>query len=303
MARRLPGLPALRTFEAAGRHLSFTKAADELAVTPAAVSAQIRVLEEQIGVRLFWRTSRTVRLTQAGEILLAAAAEAFEVIGRAVERIGGAGARRTLTVSSGLSFAAKWLVPRLDRFRRLHPGIDIRLDATEQLADFTRDEVDVAVRFGPGVYPGLRVDRLFDEEVFPVCSPVLLQGAVPLHRPADLRHHTLIHEDWLGREEGIWPDWRSWLLAAGAADVDATQGFHFRQTALVIQAAIDGQGVALGTTSLVADDLASGRLVRPFDLALKGPPQFAYYLVAPRATADRPLVKAFRDWVLAETGR
>ena len=299
MAKRLPGLPSLRTFEAAARHLNFTKAADELNVTPAAVSAQIRALEDQLGVRLFWRTSRTVRLTNAGETLSQATGEALDLIARAVERIGGTGRGRTLTVSTGLSFAAKWLVPRLDRYRRLHPGIDIRLDATEQLVDFAREEVDVAVRFGPGIYPGLRSDRLFDEEVFPVCSPRLLQGAFPLHRPADLRHHTLIHEDWLGRD-GTWPDWRMWLLAAGAVEVDATQGFHFRQTALVIQAAIDGQGVALGTTSLVADDLSAGRLVRPFDLSLKGPPQFAYYLVSPRATADRPLVKAFREWVLAE---
>jgi LysR family glycine cleavage system transcriptional activator len=279
--------------------LSFTRAADELNVTPAAVSAQIRALEDQIGVRLFWRTSRTVRLTSAGETLLPAAREAFDLLGRALERISGTGRARTLSVSTGLSFAAKWLLPRLDRFRSLHPGIDIRLDATEKLADFVRDEVDVAIRFGPGIYPGLRSDRLFDEEVFPVCSPRLLRSAFPLQRPADLRHHTLLHEDWPGRD-GTWPDWRMWLLAAGASEVNPTQGIHFTQTALVIQAAINGQGVALGTTSLVADDLLAERLVRPFDLSLKGPPQFAFYLVAPRATADRPLVRAFREWVLAE---
>jgi len=299
MAKRLPGLASLRTFEAAGRHLSFTKAADELHVTPAAVSAQVRALEEQLGVRLFWRTSRTVRLTGAGETLLDAVSEALAVIARAVDRIAGADRGRTLVVSTGLSFAAKWLVPRLGRFRRLHPEVDVRLDVTDQLADFAREEADVAIRFGAGIYPGMRADRLFEDELFPVCSPELLEGAEPLRQPGDLRHHTLIHLDWQAQGE-TWPDWRMWLLAAGVEEVDATQGIHFRQTTFVIQAAVDGQGVALGSTSLVADDLAAGRLVRPFNLALKGPPQFAYRVVSPRATADRPLVKAFREWVLAE---
>jgi LysR family transcriptional regulator, glycine cleavage system transcriptional activator len=298
MAKRLPGLASLRTFEAAARHLSFTKAADELHVTPAAVSAQVRGLEEQLGVRLFWRTSRAVRLTGAGETLLQATGEALAVIARAVERIAGANRGRRLVVSTGLSFAAKWLVPRLGRFRRLQPEVDVRLSVTDQLADFARDEADVAIRFGTGVYPGLRADRLLEEELFPVCSPRLLEGARPLREPGDLRHHTLIHLDWQAQGE-TWPDWRMWLLAAGVEGVDPTQGIHFRETTLVIQAAIDGQGVALGD-SLAADDLAAGRLVRPFDLALKGPPQFAYRIVSPRATADRPLVKAFREWVLAE---
>jgi LysR family transcriptional regulator, glycine cleavage system transcriptional activator len=298
MAKRLPGLASLRTFEAAARHLSFTKAADELHVTPAAVSAQVRGLEEQLGVRLFWRTSRAVRLTGAGETLLQATGEALAVIARAVERIAGANRGRRLVVSTGLTFAAKWLVPRLGRFRRLQPEVDVRLSVTDQLADFARDEADVAIRFGTGVYPGLRADRLLEEELFPVCSPRLLEGARPLREPKDLRHHTLIHLDWQAQGE-TWPDWRMWLLAAGVEGVDPTQGIHFRETTLVIQAAIDGQGVALGD-SLAADDLAAGRLVRPFDLALKGPPQFAYHLVSPRATADRPLVKAFREWVLSE---
>ncbi len=299
MAKRLPGLASLRTFEAAARHLSFTKAADELHVTPAAVSAQVRALEEQLGVRLFWRTSRAVRLTGAGETLLGAVSEALAVIARAVERIAGTNRGRILIVSTGLSFAAKWLVPRLGRFRRLHPEVDVRLDVTDQLADFARDGADVAIRFGAGVYPGMRADRLFEEELFPVCSPALLKGAEPLRQPGDLRRYTLIHLDWQAQGE-TWPDWRMWLLAAGVEEVDPTQGIHFRQTTLVIQAAVDGQGVALGSTILVADDLAAGRLVRPFDLALKGPPQFAYRVVSPRATADRPLVKAFREWVLAE---
>lgn len=299
MTRRFPGLGPLRTFEAAARHLSFTKAADELGVTPGAVSVQIRVIEDQLGVRLFWRTSRTVRLTGAGETMLQAAREALDVMARAVERVGPAGGRHVLTVSTGLSFAAKWLVPRLGRFRREHPDVDLRLDVTERLVDLAREEVDVAVRFGSGVYPGLQTDQLFEEEVFPVCSPQLLEALKPLREPADLRHHTLIHEDWQA-QAGSWPDWASWLLAAGITDIDPSRGMRFRQVALAIQAAVEGQGVALGQTSLVGDDLAAGRLVRPFDLSLKGPARFAYYLVSPRATADRPLVKAFREWMLLE---
>src|SRR5918993_4379323 len=299
MTRRFPGLGPLRTLEAAARHLSFTKAADELGVTPGAVSVQVRAIEDALEVRLFWRTSRSVRLTGAGETVLRAAREALDVVARGVEQVGPAGGRRVLTVSVGMSFAAKWLVPRLDRFRRLHPGVDVRLDVTERLADFAREEVDVAIRFGAGVYPGTRADRLFEEELFPVCSPRLLEGERPLRRPADLRNHTLIHEDWQAQGES-WPDWATWLLAAGATDVDPGRGIRFRQTALAIQAAVEGQGVALGNTSLVGDDLAAGRLVRLFDLSLKGPARFAYYLVSPRATADRPLTKAFREWVLLE---
>ena len=303
MTRRFPGLGPLRTFEAAARHLSFTRAADELGVTPGAVSVQVRAIEDALGVRLFWRTSRSVRLTGAGETVLRAAREALDVVARAVEQVGPAGGRRVLTVSVGMSFAAKWLVPRLDRFRRLHPGVDVRLDVTERLADFAREEVDVAIRFGSGAYPGLRTDRLFEEEeVFPVCSPRLLQGEHPLRHPADLRHHTLIHEDWRAEGDGWagWPDWAMWLLAAGVEGVDPARGVRFRETALVIQAAVEGQGVALGNTSLVGDDLATGRLVRPFDLSLKGPARFAYHLVSPRAAADRPLTEAFREWVLLE---
>ncbi len=303
MTRRFPGLGPLRTFEAAARHLSFTRAAEELGVTPGAVSVQVRAIEDALGARLFWRTSRTVRLTGAGETLLQAAREALDVVARAVEQVGPAGGRRVLTVSVGMSFAAKWLVPRLDRFRRLHPGVDVRLDVTERLADFAREEVDAAIRFGSGAYPGLRADRLFEEEeVFPVCSPRLLEGEHPLRHPADLRHHTLVHEDWRAEGDGWagWPDWAMWLLAAGVEGADPARGVRFRETALVIQAAVEGQGVALGNTSLVGDDLVTGRLVRPFDLSLKGPARFAYHLVSPRAVADRPLTKAFREWVLLE---
>ncbi len=300
MSRHLPGLGALRTFEAAARHQGFTKAAAELGVTPAAVSSQIRALEDQLGVRLFFRTSRTVRPTEAGTVLLAAVGEALDIVARAVEEIRGSG-RKRIVVTATASFAAKWLVPRLDRFRALHPDAEVRIDVSDGLADVARGEADVGIRFGNGVYPGLRADQLFEELVFPVCAPRLLDGAYPLRRPDDLRHHSLLHVAWRAQGES-WPDWRMWLLAAGVEGVDATRGLHFNNTAIAVQAALAGQGVALGNTSLVADDLAAGRLVRPFELALKGPARFAYYLVTPRATAERPLVRAFRDWVLAEIG-
>jgi LysR family glycine cleavage system transcriptional activator len=296
--QRMPGLPHLRVFEAAARQLSFSRAADELGVTPAAVSSQIRTLEDQMGVSLFHRTSRAVRLTGAGQILFSGVAEAFATLARTFERLGGAGAT-TLGVTMSASFAAKWLVPRLDQFRALHPGIDLRIEVSDDVVDFAASDVQVAVRFGDGHYPGLRSDRLFEEFVFPVCSPALLAGPRPLRVPNDLRHHTLIHLDWHSRGD-TWPDWRMWLLAAGAKDVDANHGLHLSLFSLVSQAAIAGQGVALGNTSLVGDDLAAGRLVRPFDLSLKAP-TFAYYVVSPLAVAERPLVTAFRDWVLRES--
>jgi LysR family transcriptional regulator, glycine cleavage system transcriptional activator len=297
--QRLPGLSALRVFEAAARHLSFSRAAEELGVTPAAVSNQIRTLEDQMGVQLFWRTSRTVRLTAQGLTLLTGVTEAFATLSRTFERIGGSLAT-TLGVSMSASFAAKWLVPRLDGFRQLHPGIDLRIEVSDNIIDFVTSDIQVAVRFGNGIYPNLRSDRLFEEFVFPVCSPSLLDGPSPLRTPSDLRHRTLIHLDWQARGE-TWPDWRMWLLAAGAKDVDPSHGIRLSLFSLVSQAAIAGQGVALGNTSLVGDDLEAGRLVKPFDLSLRAPAEFAYHVVSPLVIADRPLVVAFRDWVLSES--
>ena len=298
MARRIPGLSSLRTFEAAARHLNFTRAAEELNVSAAAVSAQIKTLEDQLGSRLLWRTSRTVRLTEAGETLSMAVGEALDIVGQAIARIDAASGPGTLKISTGFSFAAKWLVPRLERFRRLCPDLDVRIDVTNQLVDFVRDEVDVAIRFGSGSYPGMKVDRLFEEHVFPVCSPRLLTGDPPLRVPEDLRHHVLIHEAWQ-EQDNTWPDWRMWLLAAGLEDIDVQRGLHLEQSALALQAAANGHGVALGTSSLVADDLAAGRLVQPFELTLSVP-RFAYFLVIPRQKLTNPNVRAFRQWLLSE---
>lgn len=299
MAARIPGLVHLRTFEVAARHLSFTRAAEELGVTPAAVSHAIREAESQLQVRLFDRSSRVVRLTRAGEMLAGTVSEAFDGIGRTVARLRSMDGRPRLVVTSAPSFAAKWLVPRLDRFTQTMQGADVRIDVSSRMVDFYREDVDVGIRYGTGNYRGLHSERLFQDTIFPVCSPKLLTGPRPLRQPRDLRHHTLIHVEWEAQGE-TWPNWSAWVHAAGAPDVDTTRGVHLSDTTVAIQAAIDGQGIALGSSTLVADDLAAGRLVCPFEVHLKTPSQFAYYLVIPKAAREQPLVQRFRAWILGE---
>lgn len=289
--RRLPPLGALVAFEAAGRHLSFTRAAAELHVTQTAISHQVRALEEHLAVRLFRRLPRALSLTDAGERFLPVVREALDRIDEASARLRQRDASGTLTVSVLPSFAARWLVPRLGRFRAAHPTIDVRIDARPELVDFVHDDVDVAVRYGRGRYPGLRADRLMAEEIFPVCSPALRRGRPPLRRPNDLRHHTLLHAE-------THDDWHAWLLARGVRGVEPTRGPMFTDSSMVVQAAVAGQGVALGRRVLVDADLAAGRLVRPFGRAL--PSAFAYFVVCPESGAERPKVRAFREWLLAE---
>ena len=296
---RLPPLNALRAFEAAARHLSFAKAAEELNVTPAAVSHQIKALEEILGTKLFRRAKRAIWLTEAGQACLPDLREGFERLAAGIERLRGLESSGILTVSTPPSFAGKWLVPRLDRFRAGHPEIEIRVDANPQLVDFARDDVDVGVRFGLGDYPGLGSTLLLSEAFFPVCSPALLEGEHPLRHPEDLCWHTLLHED-QSFGEGTYPDWRMWLLAAGFPELYSSKGPRFSASELVTQAALDGQGVALGRRVLVAGDLEAGRLVQPF--AMTYPVSFAYYLVSAKNAAERPKVAAFRDWMLRETG-
>lgn len=298
MPLHIPGTRALKAFEAAGRHLNFTRAADELGLTPAAVSHQIKEFEDRLGVVLFQRTSRSMRLTQPGEILHAATTEALDGLTRATIRARKSGATQ-LKVTVPSTIAAKWLVPRIDEFMKLWPDIDVRMDISPNVRDFARDDIDVAIRWGKGNYPGMRADRLFDDTISPVCSPKLLEATRPLREPRDLMNYRLIHVSWSG--QGVtWPDWRMWMLAAGIKDFDEGPGLHFADSSPAIQAAIDGLGVVLGDSSLVADDLAAGRLVQPFGLSIKGPPQFAYYIVSPVETAGDPLVRAFREWVLDE---
>lgn len=297
MNRRLPSLNALRAFEAAARHLSLTKAARELHVTPAAVSHQIKALEADLGLPLMHRVKGGFVLSEAAKVGLPGLRDAFDRLHEAVRGMRLEEVSRILTVSAAPSFAATWLVPRLDRFKQRYPEIDVRLDASFGMVDFLHDNVDVAVRYGPGDYAGLHAVRLFDEEMFPVCSPLLLERGPPLSEPRDLARHNLLHSDWTP-EKGVWPDWRMWLLAAGAEEVDSDRGPRFTQQSIALQAAVQGQGVALGSPALVADDLAAGRLAKPFDLSV--PVDFCYFVVAPPATAELPRVRAFRDWLVAE---
>lgn len=299
MLRHIPGLASLKAFDASARHLNFTRAAAELNVTPAAVSHQIKELEEAIGVPLFQRTSRHMQLTRQGMILKPAIGEALEGLTRALQRIRQLENPTQLRVTASPSIAAKWLVPRLDRFLETAPGADVRIDVSSEPLDFEREDIDVAIRFGDGNYPGLMVEKLFHDTLFPVCAPELLKGTKPLREPKDLPQFTLIHLEWEA-QGAVWPNWRMWMLAAGVKDFNDTRGLHFSQTSLALQAAIDGHGVALGDSTLVGDDLAAGRLIKPFELALRSPAQFAYHLITRRDTAERPMTKAFRNWIIAE---
>jgi len=292
MARRLPPLNALRAFEAAARHLSFTRAAAELSVTQAAISHQVKALEERLGVKLFRRLSRGLVLTETGQRFLPLVREAFDMLAAATERVVADDRAGTVTITVLPSFAAKWLVPRLLHFRAQHPDIEVRIIADDQLVDFSRDDVDLGIRYGRGDWDGLEIERLATEDVFPVCSPRLLEGVHPLRAPDDLRHHTLLHEDRPGF------DWQTWLMAAGVEGVDVARGLEFSHASMALQAAIDAQGVALGRTPLVDDDLRDGRLVKPFDISLAN--DWAYYVVGPPGAWVRPKVAAVRDWLLAE---
>lgn len=299
----MPGTRALRTLEAAGRHLNFTRAADELGLTPAAVSHQIKEIEDQLGVVLFTRTSRTIRLTDAGTVLCDAAADALDRLGRAVSR-----ARKLtrgtalLKVTADAQFAAKWLMRRVDGFRKMHPDIELRFDISYETRDFELDDIDLGIRFGMGKYPGLNAHRLFDNMIIPVCSPNLLRSGPPLRVPRDLFNHTLVHIEWT--QEGVtWPNWRMWMAAAGVDDFDDSRSVVFNTSSDAVQAAIDGSAVALADFAMVANDLSEGRLVRPFDLGIRVSGEFAYFLVYPRAVADDPRIAAFREWILDEAAK
>ena len=284
----------MRAFEAAARHLSFTKAADELNVTQAAVSHQVKQLEERLGTPLFRRLNRALLLTDAGQTLFPAVSEALDIMATAVDRLHRHDRTGSLTVTTMDSFAASWLVPRLGRFRRAHPEIDLHITTSDDSVDFAREAVDVAIRYGNGDWSGLHVERLMTEEVFPVCAPSLLDSGAPLKTPSDLKHHTLLHDD-------MRVDWRMWLMAAGEKGIDHDRGPSYQHSNLVIQAAEQGDGVALARSVLVGQALAEGRLVRPFELSL--PVEYAYYVVFPPANLERPKVIAFRDWLVEEFER
>jgi LysR family glycine cleavage system transcriptional activator len=288
--RSLPPLNALPSFEAAARHLSFSRAAEELCVTHGAVSRAVRTLEDHLGVQLMQRATRSVRLTPIGASFAAEIRDALEHVAAATSAATGQSSG-IVSVSTIDSFAARWLMPRLFRFRRNHGDVDVRVAMSERLVDFVSDGIDIAIRCGGGRYPGLSAELLMTEDHFPVCSPKLLKGRHPLRRPADLVHHTLLHDVFT-------VDWAMWLQSAGINNVDPYLGPTFLSSDHAIQAAVRGEGVVLGRSALIADDLAAGRLVRPFELSL--PAGFAYYVVYPPRVLKRPNVKAFRDWLIAE---
>ncbi len=293
MTARLPSLNGLRAFEAAARHLSFTLAASELNVTQTAISHQIRRLEQELGVRLFIRQNRALALTPEARDYLPGVRAAFNDLRLATDRLLRKDDGHTLTVSTLASFAAKWLLPRLSTFQEANPGIDVRITTSTSLVDFQRDQVDAAIRYGRGQWPGVRADWLMADEVFPVCSPALLKGARPLRCPEDLRDHVLLHTGNANSD-----DWRLWLTAAGLpTDISKQPGVTFDMIFMTVQAAIDGVGVAMGRTSYVQDDIAKGRLVVPFKIAL--PADAGFYLVSPQARADSPRLSAFRQWLVA----
>lgn len=297
MPKGLPPLSALRAFEAAGRLGSFTRAAEELHVTTAAISHQVRGLEDWLGVMLFRRTTRRLFLTEDGQLALAHFREGFERLARGVEVLRDRDRRRILTVSTTPSFAAKWLVPRLDRFARLNPDIDMRLAATTALTRFDRDQVDLALRFGGGRYEGAKSQRLFGEFVTPMASPRVWAKLGRKPRPSDLARATILHDDSV-LMTGKQPGWREWLRKAGAAGIDLDRGMHFDDGHLVLQAAVEGRGVALGRVALAAPELDAGSLVAPFreSLALSA----AYWLVVPEGREERPAITAFASWIAAE---
>jgi LysR family glycine cleavage system transcriptional activator len=310
----LPSLNALRVFEAVARRLSFAQAADELHVTPGAVSHQIAALENTLGVKLFKRDARTVSLTPSAEACLPYLTRGIEALREAMRIVQLDRPAGALTVSVAPAFASRWLLRRLTRFTAAHPAIELQLSTGLGLIDTVRTEAstspgamsdhdtsaELTIRFGRGEYPGFRSDRLFATEVTPVCSPLLLRGAHPLSTPDDLRHHTLLHDDTRYFDDRR-RDWRVWLEAAGVGGIDTARGPRFSHAALALDAAADGMGVALGISLLAGQDVTDGRLVVPFALAL--PSTFAYYLVYPEASAERPQLTAFRSWLLDEAQR
>jgi LysR family glycine cleavage system transcriptional activator len=291
MLRRLPPLNALKAFEAAARHESFTRAAEELCVTQGAVSHQVKALEVELGVKLFNRERQRLLITAAGRDYLAVVRDALDRIAVGTERLVQRQSSGALTVSTSPDFAAKWLVHRLGRFSEAHPDIDLRISATLHHVDFAREEVDLAVRHGDGNWAGLDVERLCTEQLFAVCSPKLLSARHRVSKPSDVLKFPLLHLD--DRQ-----DWSKWLEAAGVADAKLSHGPVLNRASMVIDAAVDGQGVALARTTLAAWDLINGRLTRPFDVALRL--SKSYWIVCPKATSTLPKIVTFRAWLLAE---
>jgi LysR family glycine cleavage system transcriptional activator len=292
MPRQLPPLNALKAFEAAARSESFTRAAEELFVTQGAVSHQVKLLEATLGIKLFNRERQRLVITDAGREYLNVVRDALDRIAAGTERIVKRQNAGVLTVSTSPDFAAKWLVYRLGRFAEARPEIDLRVSATMHHVDFAREEVDVAVRHGDGNWGGLDAVRLSPEQLFPVCSPKLMSGRHRIAKPSDMLRFPLLHLDEDRKA------WTKWFDAAGVADIKMSHGLVLNRASMLIDAAVDSQGVALARTTLAAWDLINGRLAKPFDLSLKL--SNTYWIVCPKATSAKPKIATFRDWLLAE---
>jgi len=293
--RPLPPLNSLRAFEATARHLSFSKAAEELHVTPAALSHQIRGLEDLLGLKLFLRRPRSIELTEAARLIQPGIRTAFESLRVAMDQLDQGRRDRVLVVSSTPGLTAKWLVPRLYRFLAEHPDIDTRITASVGYANFATDGVDIGIRLSSGAHPDLYVEKLSDEWLLPLCSPRLLEADPPLRRAADLPRFNLIQIDL----PGIVPSWADWMQLAGIEGIDTRRGLRLNVADHALDAASEGAGVVLGYKVVASHDLALGRLVAPFGPEIPVPGR-SYYFVCPKGEEKRPAIKAFRDWVFAE---
>ncbi|MCB5228234.1 transcriptional regulator GcvA [Alishewanella sp. 16-MA] len=289
MARRLPPLNALKAFETAARHLSFTKAAEEMYVTQAAISHQIKALEDHLGLKLFMRKNRSLLLTEEGQSYFLDIKEIFLQLHDATEKLLARGAKGALTVSLQPSFAIQWLVPRLNQFSELHPDIDVRIKAVDLDEGSLTDDVDVAIYYGRGNWRNLVAEKLHTEYLLPVCSPLLLNGSKPLLEPDDLRFHNLLHD-------GSRRAWKSWFSSQGFKNFNVNQGPIFSHSSMVLQAAIHGQGVALAHNVLARPDITSGRLFVPFNHVLIS--KDSYYLVHRESQTELGKIAAFRQWML-----
>ncbi|KRD34707.1 transcriptional regulator [Lysobacter sp. Root916] len=302
MNRMFPGTRALRTFEAAARHLNFTRAAEEVGLTPAAVSHQIKELEDQLDLVLFARGGRNLQLTPAGMTLFEAAASALESLQRAVGLARGMARGATqLRISLSARFATNWLLPRLPQFQAAQPELELSFDISDTLRDFDADDIDLAIRFGTGRAADTCADRLFDTVIAPVCSPRLIADGAKLEHPNDLLRHTLYYVDWK-TDAMVWPDWRMWMAAAGIEDFDDRRCVGFSDSSHVVQAVIDGGGIGLADLDMIANDLAQGRLQRLFDTVVPVAPDYAYHLVYPQRSREDPRIRAFRSWLLEQAG-
>ena len=294
MAQPLPPLNALRAFEAIARHLSFAKAAEELHVTPAALSHQIRALEEQLGQPLFVRLTRAIELTDAGRLIYPGLHAGFESVRNAIGQLERSREANILVISATPGLVAKWLMPRLWRFLREHPDVDARVSASMKLADFAAEGVDVAIRLSKQPGPDLYVEKLFEDSLLPVCSPRLVEQG--LHGPADLVRFPLIHYD-VPTSMHAPPLWADWFAVAGLS-ADATRGLRVNVPDHALDAAVAGAGVSLSFKLIASDDVHSGRLVTPFGPELPLPSSYSF--CCPKGHETRPKVRAFRDWLFAE---